>query len=136
MTKTSAEIIEQLKKASEGLLLVSESEAPFEPFHWEDLKNSQINTETILQKTGRSKDTPIEVVDINTFFAVSTTEQDWQDSEEKAMVKRFQSLVSLLLNHLKDLKVYRLGKRNIDVYIVGKTPEGDLAGLATKVVET
>jgi hypothetical protein len=32
--------------------------------------------------------------------------------------------------------VYRLGTVEIDVYIAGKTPSGDLAGVSTKVVET
>jgi len=32
--------------------------------------------------------------------------------------------------------VYRLSKIEIDVYIIGETPAGDLAGLSTKVVET
>lgn len=136
MTNTNSEFLEQLKKASEGLLFISESEAALEPFQWEDCGNSLLNTETILRKTGRPKDTVVEVVDLDTFFKASTTEQNWQDSEEKAMVKRFQSLVSLLRTHLNDIKVYRLGKRNIDVYIVGKTLKGDLAGLSTKVVET
>jgi hypothetical protein len=42
----------------------------------------------------------------------------------------------MLKNNLCDIKVYRFGRRNIDVYMVGKTPTGDYAGLATKVVET
>jgi hypothetical protein len=34
------------------------------------------------------------------------------------------------------LQVYRLGKIEIDVYVVGETPTGNLAGLSTKVIET
>ena len=45
-------------------------------------------------------------------------------------------LVETLKSHLSDIQVYRLGERSIDVYIAGKTSEGDLAGLSTKVVET
>jgi len=44
--------------------------------------------------------------------------------------------VETLKSHLTDIKVYRLGERSIDVYIAGKTPSGDLAGLSTKVIET
>jgi hypothetical protein len=45
-------------------------------------------------------------------------------------------LLKLSFGNLRINKVYRFGRRNIEVYIVGKTPTGDYAGLATKVVET
>jgi hypothetical protein len=51
-------------------------------------------------------------------------------------VHRFQNLVSILKQNLSQLQVYRVGDRSIDVYIVGVTPGGDWAGLATKLVET
>jgi hypothetical protein len=52
------------------------------------------------------------------------------------MVQRFQNLVSVLKQNLSQLQVYRVGNTNIDAYIVGVTPGGELAGLSTKLVET
>jgi hypothetical protein len=135
MNNTDSEELVQLKKAADGLLCMSESEAPFEPFHWAE-DNSPLNTETILKKTGHPLDTPVEVADLSSFFEVATTEQEWHEPEERETVKKFQALVETLHNHLCDLKVYRLGKRNIDIYVIGQTPSGDYAGLSTKVVET
>jgi hypothetical protein len=60
----------------------------------------------------------------------------WYEQGEQQTAKKFQNLVETLKSHLTDIKVYRLGTTTIDVYIVGKTPSGDLAGLSTKVVET
>jgi hypothetical protein len=37
---------------------------------------------------------------------------------------------------LTDLRVYRVGSTDIDVYILGKHPSGAWLGLKTKVVET
>jgi hypothetical protein len=136
MTDTNAELLERLQKASDGLQFMSESEAPFNTVLWKSGDNSSLNPETILRNTGHSQDTPIEVVDLDTFFGVATTEQDWYGPEECEMVKRFQNLVEILKQHLVDLRVYRVGHRNIDAYIVGKSLTGDYAGLSTKVVET
>jgi len=134
MTNNS-ELRYKLQKASDGLLLISESDYPFEVFLWE-AGSLVITPETILQKTGHPVDTPVEVVDIDSFFAVATTEQEWHNPEERETSKRFQALVETLRCNLNEIKVYRLGERSIDVYIVGKTSTGDLAGLSTKVVET
>lgn len=114
---------------------MSESEYPFEVFLWTEDKED-ITPEIILQKTGRSLDTPVELVDLDSFFEIATTEQSWHSLEEKETVKRYQNLVKTLKDNLTDIKVVRLGTIAIDVYIVGKTPSSDLAGLTTKVVET
>jgi hypothetical protein len=136
MTNTSSELLEQLKKASDGLLFMSESEAPFEPFYWEAVDKGTINPKSLLQKTGRPQNTPVEVVDLDCFFQVATTEQKWHSPEEHKTVKKFNDLVNTLKQNLSDIKVYRVGKRNIDVYIVGKISAENYAGVSTKVVET
>lgn len=115
---------------------MSESEYPLEVFFWKSEENENISPEVILRKTGHSSNTPINFVDLDTFFEIATTEQNWHNSEEKAAVKRYQKLVKTIKDNLTDVKVARLGTITIDVYIVGRTTSGDLAGLATKVVET
>lgn len=129
-------LLEILKQASDGLLFMSESEYPFEVFIWECNDTENINSELILKKTGRSLNTPIEFIDIDSFFEIATTEQNWHSTEEKETVKRYQKLVKTLKEHLTDIQVARIGTINIDVYIVGKASSGNLAGLVTKVVET
>jgi len=42
----------------------------------------------------------------------------------------------VLESNLSDIQVFRVGEINIDIYVVGKIQSRDLAGLATKVVET
>ncbi|BAY66950.1 nuclease inhibitor homolog (plasmid) [Calothrix brevissima NIES-22] len=134
MTKTNSEIVEQLKQASDGLLFMSESEYPVEIFLWED--NAPITPQKVVQQTNHSQDTSVQVITVDDFFRVATTPQDWYEEQEKATVKRFQSLVQTLKENLSNLQVYRLGSKEIDVYVVGETPAGNLAGLSTKVVET
>jgi len=134
MNDINPSVLDKLKEASSGLLFMSESEYPFEGLLWES--KDAITTENILQRTGHSPDTPVEVVDIDSFFEPATTEQDWHGEEEKETTKKYQVLVETLKHNLSDIKVYRLGPRAIDVYIVGTTPSGEVTGLSTKVVET
>lgn len=135
MTKTNSEILNQLRTAADGLLMMSESEYPFEVFLWSGI-TPPVTPEKVVQKTNHPQDTPIKIVGFYDFFQVATTEEDWHEEEEKATVKRFQTLVQTLQENLNNLQVYRLGNKEIDAYIVGQTPTGNLAGISTKVVET
>jgi hypothetical protein len=129
------EIINSLKQASEGLLFMSESEYPLDVFIWE-LPAQSLTSEQVSQQTGHAPDAPVETVGLDEFFSIATTEQDWYEAEEKENVKKVQQLVETIKSRLQKVNVYRIGKRTIDVYIVGKTESGSWAGLSTKVVET
>ena len=129
-------IVETLKRACEGLLMMSESDYPFEVFLWPSAAKEALTTVKLLQLTSHPQGTPVETVDLDYFFRNSAQEKDWHNEQQKAEVKKFQSLVKTLKSHLSDIKVYRIGTISIDVYIVGKTQSDDLAGLSTKVVET
>jgi hypothetical protein len=129
-------LVDILKQPSNGLLFMSESEYPFEVFLWESENQQDINPEFILRKSGHSLDTPIEFVNFESFFEVATTEQDWYGVEEKETLRKFQFLVKTLKDNLTDLKVARVGNIEIDIYIIGKTPDNNFAGLVTKVIET
>ncbi len=132
----NSEIVDQLKSASDGLLCMSESDYPFEVFLWESPELRPLTPQKILQQTGHPQNTPLEVVTVDNFFKVATTEQDWYGEEEKATLQKYQALVETLKQILSNPDVYRLGEREIDVYIVGQTPAGALAGLSTKIIET
>ncbi|MFS0518500.1 nuclease A inhibitor family protein [Nostoc sp. UIC 10607] len=130
------EITEKLKQASDGLLMMSESEYPFEVFLWSNQVQEPITAQKVLQLTGHSLETSVEEVELDYLFRNCAVEKEWYDEIQKQNVPKFKSLVKTLKDNLTDIKVYRLGTINIDVYIVGKTPSGDLAAISTKVVET
>lgn len=134
MTKTNSEILDLLRTAANGLLMMSESDYPLEIFLWEDA--APITPQKVIQQTNHPQDTPVEIVGVDDFFSVATTVYDWQGEEEKAIVQKFQSLLQTIKSSLKHPQVYRIGSIEIDAYIVGETPTGDFAGLSTKVVET
>ena len=135
MNEKTSKLIAALQVATEGLLWISEIDAPFEIVQWQNLSIPFVN-EQLLKLTGHSGDTSVEVIEVDDFFSAATEEQDWFGDEEKAIAKRYQEVVSALKQHLNQLKVYRMGDINIDIYIVGITESGEMIGLATQAVET
>ena len=125
-------IIETLTQASQGLLMPSESEYPFDVLSWED---AELTSEKILELTHYPPATSIEEVDLDYFFRNVATEKDWHDSIQKENVAKFQNLVQVIKDNLAEIRVYRIGTIEISIYIVGKTNDG-VAALATKVIET
>ncbi len=131
MTNT---IIDRLQEATDGLLMMSESEYPFEVIFWEE--KEALTTEKLLQLTNHPQDAPVEEVELEYFFRNCAFEKEWHDEIQKEEVKKFQLLLQTLNDNLKEIKVYRVGTISIDVYIIGKTSDENLTGVSTKVIET
>lgn len=130
------EIIAKLKQAANDLLMISESEYPFEVFSWDGQAQEDLTNEKLLELTRHPPDTSIATVDIDDFFRNCAQEKEWHDETQKENVHKFQLLVKTLKENLTNIQVYRLGAVNIDVYLIGATSSGDLAGISTKLVET
>ncbi|MBD2494747.1 nuclease A inhibitor family protein [Nostoc sp. FACHB-280] len=129
-------VIQSLQQTSHSLLMMSESEFPFAVVFWSGEGQESLTNQKLLQLTNHPVETPIEIVELDYFFRNLAEEKEWHDDIQRQDVQKFQSLVQTLKNNLTDIKVYRLGTIDIDVYIIGKTPAGDLAGISTKVIET
>ncbi|MBD2297489.1 nuclease A inhibitor family protein [Nostoc sp. FACHB-87] len=129
-------VMQKLQQNSHSLLMMSESESPFEVFFWSGEGQESLTNQKLLQLTNHPAETPIEIVELDYFFRNLAEEKEWHDEIQRQDVQKFKSLVQTLKENLSDIKVYRLGRIDIDVYIFGKTPAGDLAGISTKVIET
>lgn len=125
-------LAEQIKKASKGLFYISETDAGILPFKGE--KAQTVSAETILKQT--KKDAPVEERDFEDFFTRLTEMQEWFGDEEIRNANRYASLKELLQKNLRDLKVFKVGTIEIDIYIVGLDAENRLTGIQTKAVET
>jgi hypothetical protein len=131
---TTTEIVKKLQQASADLLWFSESEYPFEIFQWG--KGVDSTSETLITGGREESDTAIETISLGDFFAPALEIADWYGEEELADVKRYQDLKTTIESNLDQVQVFRVGEVEITVYILGKTPEGDMVGLKTLVVET
>ena len=116
--------IEHLRRASAGLLYPSESDCPFEVFVWEE---PELTPQHVAAHSGKDKDQKVEEVSIGAFF---------DELAETQEAQRFHELRRVIESHLRDVKVFRVGDIEIDVFIIGRSPSGHWVGLRTQSVET
>ena len=146
---TGKEILALLQTTVKGLLFPSESDKPLKAFLWqspENAKNSPADNVDITSDTLKSSpqvpaNATIETVTVKEFFAPVVAVQDWFGDDEKATAARFQALSDTLEKSLTKLSVFRVTGDSADtskvtVYVVGRTPDGDLAGVSTQLIET
>lgn len=136
MDKQATNLMTLLQAATTDLLWLSEMDAPFEVVHWQTPATTDLTTAQLLRLTNQPATAPVKVLAVDDFFAGATAEQDWFGEEEKAIAARYRELVALLKHHLSNLTVYQVGEVSLDLYIVGRAPEGRLMGLATQASET
>ncbi len=125
-----------LTEAARDLLYPSESDYPFEYFAWDLSEGNPLTDAQVRKYTDRGADTPVKEVPFADFFDRLTQVKDWYGDEEKRTAEQFATLRDKLGQLLADLRVFRVGTVEIDVYIVGKSPSGKWVGLRTKSVET
>jgi hypothetical protein len=124
-----------LIKASKGLMYPSETDAPFEVFTWKN-GTAPLTPARLLALGELDPASPVDAKTVDDFFAPLIAEKDWHGREEKAIVQKFKELRQAVDANLTDPKVYRVGAIEIAIYLVGKTHDGDWAGLKTTSVET
>lgn len=117
--RTDEQIVAELKTATAGLFVMSESDYPFEIIRWSG--GVAITPEYLRNVAGGSADCLIEETDLDTFFQMSGG---------------FRNVVASIKRSLSDVRVYKVGRINIPVYIVGRSPEGNWLGLSTRLVQT
>lgn len=128
------DLAEQIKKFAAGLYYISETDAEILPFAGTEAKS--VTVEEVLSQTKSAAGSPTEERDFSEFFARFTEMQDWFGDEEKETAQKFVRLKQFLEKNLKDLKVIKIGKIQLDVYVVGLDAESRLMGIKTKAVET
>lgn len=127
-------LAEKIKNAAEELYYISETDAIIEVF--EGKRAEAVTKEEVLSQTNNSSDKPVVEKEFGDFFAHLTEIQDWFGDEEKATAQKFAFLKDLLEKNLRDLKVFKVGKIQLDIYVVGLDAENILLGIKTKAVET
>jgi hypothetical protein len=130
---TTPEIIDRLKQVTVDLLWSSESDYPFEIVTWaRDVEMIP----AVLFSDLLDPNSVVESIALTDFFAPVLTIEDWYEAEELAQVDRYTDLLDSIESNLSEVKVFRMGEVEIAIYIVGKTPDGDIVGLKTHAVET
>ncbi len=132
--KSDAQLLTELAQAAAGLLFMSETDAPFTPVQWPG--DVELTPEDVCRLTGHDATTPVETMRLEDFFHAAAAETDWKNTEQLATARRYQALVQWLQTNLANVRVYRVGRISMDVYVIGRSAHGSWLGLSTRVVET
>jgi hypothetical protein len=119
------------EQAASGLQMMSESDYPFIYFSTDD---TVINPAVALKITGQPEGTAVETTTLDNLLRNMTDPASGSVSPQTA--RQFQQMTSVIKSTLQNLTVYRIGQVQIDVLIIGLTPEGRAAGYRTKLIET
>jgi hypothetical protein len=118
--------VDALAKASKGLLFPSETDAPLEPFLWENA-GDKLTKDKVGQQARAPKGAAVE----------ETTLDDLLSTVPEEDRPQFDKLAAAIKQQLSGVKVYKIGDEpEKQVYVVGKTSDGKWAGLKTTIVET
>ena len=132
--KSGKELEKEIERIVSGLYYISETDSEIFPFVGD--KAEDVTREIILSQTKCADGFEIEERNFAEFFAPLTKIQDWFGDEEIEAARKFRSLKELLQKNLRDLKVFKIGTIELDVYAVGLDSENVLMGIKTKAVET
>jgi len=132
--KTFASLMEEIARACEGLIYISETDSPVTPFSSAAIV--ELSPQKVAAAAGMSNSADVETSPATTFFSRLTQERDWFGDREKENAKKFAELYALLVEHLRDLTVFRFGTIRIDIIVAGIDGEGNAAGIRTSAVET
>ncbi len=86
--------------------------------------------------TEQPADSKVQIPDFESFFADIIVERKWHSTEEKDLVRKYQNLIKVLKDNLKQLKIFKIGESKLKVYVVGKANDGSWMGLETEALET
>ncbi len=127
-------ILSKISRASDGLVYISETEAPIKIFLCEQESNETIE-KTLLRHT-QTTDVQIEAISFDSFFERLTTDKDRHNAKEKERVKKFCALRQTLMDNLSELKVFKIGRVRKEIFVVGRDKDDRLVGVRTESVET
>ena len=131
LTKTAA----ALQRATEGLTYQSETDTPWSVFHWPGAQGEP--TAEAVRQLGRHRATaPVSALSLDEFFAPLIQDQGWYGDQERAEAQKYRELIGEIKRSQQTVHVFRIGRRQVTIYVVGVDPDGGWTGLKTKAVET
>ena len=125
-----------MERASSDLVYSSEADRPFEFFAVAYRgRRGPPDAAGFAALIGKP-DEPVEERSLVEFFSHHSATSDPYDSHAQKMRRRYDALMRVLSTRLRDVCVYRVGKIEVDCYIVGLDTNENLVGLKTVAIET
>jgi hypothetical protein len=128
-------LAEELALAVRGVMLPSERDSSFTVMKWPNAalpKDAAAFRKLIKADTK----TPVEPFDAEAVLQRLGREAATDGADVKKMKAKLRKLTAFLDEHFDELAGYRVGKINLDTYILGATSEDEVVGLKATGVET
>lgn len=129
-----SELIKEISAAVDGLVYISETDAPIFPFTGRQSIGEK--KDVLLAEIGLDPDTEVEERGFDEMFARFVTIKEWFNDRQREDAVRFQMLKTLLEENLTDLTVFKIGTIRREIFFVGVDSDGRLTGIRTTAVET
>ena len=133
MTPDTTSILQTIHDAAQGLLFPSESDFPIDTVSYGD---EEPTAAVLLERRGLAADCPVEETQLASMFEGLTEVAEDSSDRERNSAERFCALKDVLEKNLENIRVYRLGEVDIEVFALGRHASGTWLGVRTNVVET
>jgi Nuclease A inhibitor-like protein len=127
---------DEIISLSSDLMYPSESDEKIEYFQMEFSTEDKLSLANFRMYNGIRPEIEIEEMDFELFFKSLIKIEDWFGEDEKKWAEDSMNLKQLLTEKLKEIRILKVGKIEIDVYLFGKSEECKWEGLKTKLIET
>ena len=128
-------LMRELERLTEGLLFVSELDAPLAVVTW-TRPGARPTARRLAALVGEPHPELAEQVTVDAFFRAALRVEPAPSAEDVVTARRYGALVRFLKSRLRDVQVFRFGRTTIRSYVVGVAPNGDWLGLTTSQTET
>ncbi|MBX0290025.1 HIT domain-containing protein [Hymenobacter sp. HSC-4F20] len=127
-------VLQQLQQLTQGLVYMSESDAPLEPVSY-PAPAGGLTDAALAQLAGVPAGTTVEKQELTHFLRNHTADKGVLGNPELA--NRFKALQMYLKQELNGVQVYRFGSGpQVPVLVLGEAEGGKLAGFKTVLTET
>ena len=133
--RAPAELSSKLEPITKDLLWLSESERKISDITL-GTAGPKLSVSQFRKLLGEDSKVPVEKLSIDDVFRGQIPETDGLGGPLDANATQMRQLKQVLQENLQDLQAFKVGLIERDLYIVGRTTAGELAGVVTRVVET
>lgn len=122
-----------LKKATKGLLFMSEKDAPLKAIL---VGAERVDRANVASLVGAPADAAVETAEFDPTFAPFAQVEKWHGEDERAYVKKFKHFLEVVRENLSEVKVYKIGERIRKIVVAGKASDGTWLAVTTESLET
>ncbi|MDX5423378.1 MAG: nuclease A inhibitor family protein [Hymenobacteraceae bacterium] len=125
---------QELNQATDGLLMKSDIEAPFD-FFYREMDEEQFSPELVAEWAGKPSGMTVETKSLDEFFRETKGVVSDTRGKTKGGDEGLQQIKDALSKLVQDVKVYCINQIGTEAFILGRTEDGNYAGLRTMVIE-